>query len=221
MIILGIADIHGDISKIGEISHEISSADVVVLIGDLTHFGGQEDTRSVIDSIRQFNSQVLAVHGNCDPPAVADYLKEEGLSIHSRSIIRDGITFVGVGGSLPCPLTTPNELSEEDFERCLNEAVSSLQPGFPIVLVVHQPPFHTVADRANVGRHVGSRAIRSFIREHKPLLCLTGHIHEGAGMDTLEETTIVNPGPLWHGQYAYVKIVNCIDELEIREIHRE
>lgn len=51
-----------------------------------------------------------------------------------------------------------------------------------------------------------SRAVREAILEHKPVVCLTGHIHEGRGIDSLGRTTVLNPGPLRAGRYARVRM---------------
>lgn len=217
MIILAITDIHGHISEVDSISKEIAAADIVILTGDLTHFGGEQDIKAVIDPIRQLNPHILAIPGNCDHHEVDAYLAQEGMSIQRRSAVIDGIGFVGVGGSLPCPLATPIELSEDDFEAHLQEAASGLPVGMPMILVVHQPPYHTINDFANIRMHVGSRAIRRFVVEHNPIACFTGHIHEGIGIDTVGQTKVINPGPLWQGHYTYAKISDHIEELEIRD----
>ena len=218
MIVIALPDIHGEVSRVREISAELAEADVVLLVGDITHFGREREAQQVVDSIRRMNSQILAVSGNCDYPDVEDYLRREGLNIHRRSAVLDGVGFVGVGGSLTCPGRTPNEASEDDFEQYLAEAVSELPPGIPMILVAHQPPFETVNDMTNIGKHVGSKSIRGFIERHQPLICFTGHIHEGIGVDAIGETKTVNPGPFRNGQYACAEISDRVEELDIRSV---
>ncbi len=65
--------------------------------------------------------------------------------------------------------------------------------------VLHSPPFDTKCDLIHAGRHVGSRAIRSFVEARQPPLVLTGHIHESprtsfSYRDQLGLSTVVNPG---------------------------
>ena len=201
MIVLAIADIHGKISWLEKISEELSAADVILLIGDLTHFGREKEAGQVIKSIRKRSSRVFAVSGNCDYPEVENYLSKESLSLHRRNFVIDGIGITGVGGSLPCPVTTPNQFFESDFEQYLAESLSQLPPEIPMILVSHQPPFQTITDRITSGNHVGSRAVRRFIERYTPLICFTGHIHEGVGIDTIGTT-----------------ISDQIEELEIRDI---
>ncbi|MFQ5932395.1 MAG: hypothetical protein ACE5MM_08305 [Nitrospiraceae bacterium] len=82
--------------------------------------------------------------------------------------------------------------------------------------MTHQPPRETVTDRLRNGLHVGSESVRTFIKRMQPILCLTGHIHEGRGIDSIGRTTVVNPGPLWTGSYAYARVSRRAVEVEIR-----
>ena len=67
------------------------------------------------------------------------------------------------------------------------------------VAVVHAPPFNTYCDVLFDGRHIGSRALRSWIERNQPLMTLHGHIHESPKLsrsfcDRIGSTTVVNPG---------------------------
>ena len=216
MIVVALTDIHGDASRIGRFSNDISDADIVLLSGDLTHFGRRDEARGIIDTIRKWNDRILAVPGNCDYPEVGAYLTDEGINLDRRTVFIENTALIGVGGSLPCPGKTPNEFSEEEFERFLAEAASGLDPTTPSALVVHQPPFDTHADLVSDGRHVGSRSIRSFIDEYHPLICFAGHIHEAQGISTVSGTKVVNPGPAGSGNYTYGRIGDRVEQVEIR-----
>lgn len=216
MIIVTLADIHDDLEGLSAASEDLSAADVVLLVGDLTNFGRQDAASRVVRAIRKYNDGVLAVPGNCDYPEVDAYLRAEGINLHRRSVVVEGVAFVGIGGSLPCPGKTPNEFSEEDFDAFLVEAASTVHPYDPLVLVTHQPPRGTVADRVWNGLHVGSESVRAFVTRMQPVLCLTGHIHEGRGMDSIGRTRVVNPGPLSTGGYVYARVRRNAAEVEIR-----
>ncbi|MCP4757280.1 MAG: hypothetical protein GY866_40980 [Proteobacteria bacterium] len=219
MIILGITDIHGDNSKIEKIYPEIAAADLILLVGDLTNFGRGEEIREVLELVRCQNQRILAVVGNCDFPEADKTLTAEEVNIHGDCRIIAGKGFIGLGGSLATPSNaTPNEVSEEYLDRHLNQALAELPGNIPFVLVSHQPPFQTSADRIFNGLHVGSKSVRRFIEQYQPLACFTGHIHEGDGIDSIGETRIINPGPLFHGQYAYAEINREVANLEIRKI---
>jgi len=216
MNIVALTDIHGDTNQLTSVEGELSSADMVLLVGDITHFGRIEDAEKVIRSVRRFNDQVFAIAGNCDFPEVNDYLENEDIDLHGKCRSIKGISFIGIGGSLPCPGRTPNELSENAFSALLDRAVSGLTSEMPGILVSHQPPFGTLNDTVGGGDHVGSKAIRTFIEEREPVICFTGHIHEAAGTDHIGKTTVVNPGPFRGGSYAVAEVGAKLSLLEIR-----
>jgi Icc-related predicted phosphoesterase len=216
MIVIGLADVHGDASSVARILRSIEQMDLVVLSGDLTHFGGELQASRVIDTARRECDKVLAVSGNCDYPEVEEYLIQSGMTLHRRCVLQDGHAFIGISGSLPCPGGTPNEASEPDFRRWLNEARAGVPEGVPMILVAHQPPRDTVNDMIHGGMHVGSTAVREFIEEQQPLVCLTAHIHEGTGVDMVGETKVLNPGPVRDGLYAYLELSQEKHVVEIR-----
>ena len=89
---------------------------------------------------------------------------------------------------------------------------------FPLlILVSHTPPYDTSTDCLSFGQHVGSPAVRAFIEQYQPDVCLTGHIHESQAVDTIGKTVIVNPGALADG--GYVRIQRVKDKLEIALEH--
>ena len=206
MIVIGLADVHGDTSSAARTLRAIERIDLVVLSGDLTHFGKQAQAVRTVEAVRKECDEILAVSGNCDHPEVEDYLIRSGISLHRRCVLKDGYAFVGISGSLPCPGGTPNEASESEFRRWLREAAAAVPKEAPMILVAHQPPRDTVNDRIQSGIHVGSTAVRQFIEERQPLACLTAHIHEGSGIDTIGRTTILNPGPVREGRYAFLQL---------------
>jgi len=211
MKILALTDIHGKTGSAGAIADELAAADVVLLPGDLTMFGGRAETERVLDAVRVYNPNVLAVMGNCDYPEVEQLLTEDGLCLHRTHRVVDGVTFVGLGGSLPCPMPTLNEWSESEIADHLEAAYEGIDGSTPVVLVSHQPPSDTIVDLAGIGKHVGSAAVRHVIERRRPVLCFSGHIHEAQGVDRIGDTTLVNPGPFLDGRYAWVEIdeVGC------------
>jgi Icc-related predicted phosphoesterase len=214
MKLLVLSDIHGKIASLKSIAGELASADAVLVAGDITHFGGKDEMIAILDEIKKYSSSLHAVPGNCDPPGAAAALAESGVGIDRKTADVNGIAVAGIGGSLPCPGSTPNEFGEADFKQSLErEPFSSLEPG-AFIFVSHQPPFGTKVDKAWIGGHVGSREIRNFIETKKPVLCITGHIHESRGIDAIGETRIVNPGAFKSGNYAKIEM----EGMKVREI---
>lgn len=216
MRIAALTDIHAELEQLANAAADLAAADQVLLSGDLTDFGRRDAIVRVIDAVRRHNPNILAVPGNCDRAEVGAWLDEEGINLHGRHRVRDGVCFVGLGGSLPCPDHTPNELTDERMGELLAAAIRGAPKGLPLVGLFHQPPYGTVNDRV-VARHVGSRSIRTFIEEFQPLVCFTGHIHEGRGVDRIGKSCIANPGPLREGSWTVAEIAGA--DLVSCEIH--
>lgn len=217
MNILGLTDIHGKTGIFGLLAEKISQADLVILSGDITHFGNSRDTARIISYLSAINPNILAVTGNCDRPECEQYLADRGLSAFGISKEFQGIHFYGLSGSLPCPGRTPNEYSEEEYEAILSDV--KFPEGQPVIIISHQPPFNTLNDAVSANSHVGSRSIRNFIRRVKPVICFTGHIHEGVGIDFIGKSAIVNPGPAFTGGYTSALIEkDRVIRLEIKTI---
>lgn len=193
-------------------------ADLLLLVGDITHFRGIKEAEEIVNVLKQAEIPMLAVSGNCDFAEIDDYLIREGIGIHRRVISLGGITFVGMGGSLVWLGQSPNEFSEESYERFLSEIEKNLPLDGPLILVSHQPPFGTDTDLASNGKHTGSTSIRKFIEHYKPLICFTGHIHEAMGVDRISPTRIINSGPFFNGLYGYAEITDSVDTLAIKNL---
>jgi hypothetical protein len=118
----------------------------------------------------------------------------------------DDIYFLGIGGGAPGPFRTPFELTEEERQNLLENAYQSTSNPQHLVLVTHLPPRNTKVDVTHGGQHIGSRSVRMFVEERKPILVLCGHVHESSGVDKIGKTTVVNPGPATQGFCAIVNL---------------
>jgi Icc-related predicted phosphoesterase len=183
---------------------DIESADHIIITGDITNYGNDLDAESVLNRMLPVNNNIMAVAGNLDQPEVARYLEDAGISLHARGVMVDGLGIVGLGGSNFTPFNTPYEFSEEELGAFLAAGYEQLGEAEHHILVSHTPPVQTRTDRLMNGSHVGSKAVRSYIEEHQPLLCLCGHIHESAGQDNIGRTQVLNPGMLKDGGYIEV-----------------
>lgn len=202
MKIVLFTDIHGKTFFIKSLSEEIKSADLIVVCGDITHFGNAVSAKGVLDAFSRHNGRIIAVAGNCDLPEVESLFNSDEV----RTI--NGVNFVCLGGSLITPSRTPNEHYESYYEQKLADFELKLAGSkLPLILVSHQPPFGTINDKLPSGLNVGSKAVRRFIEKYQPLACFTGHIHEGMGCDYIGATKVINPGPFSEGFYASIQII--------------
>ncbi|NOK59998.1 MAG: metallophosphoesterase [Chloroflexi bacterium AL-W] len=218
MKLMALTDIHEDPSHLAHIADQLVAVDLIVLAGDLTNATGTIGATAVINALHQYNQHILAVPGNWDNDATAAYLDDEGINLDNRHIIIEGVAFAGAGGSLRSIVPTPNEYTEEELATTLDKVISGCNPTLPLVLVCHQPPINTHNDLTWTQLHVGSHAVRTFIENVQPIICFTGHIHEGVGIDMIGQTQVVNPGLLFNGGYAYAEIAPSHMHVECRHI---
>ncbi len=218
MNILHLTDIHGNKGQISNLAKWLESADVVILSGDITHFGRKSDTESIINEMEKYTKQMVCVTGNCDYPDVQSILEQRKYFLGNKIKIIQNFQFLGLSGSLPCPGSTPNEYSEDEYRYFIEQLKININRTHPVILVSHQPPHKTKNDKVMPGLHVGSKSIRKFIEEVQPLACFTGHIHEGKAVDYIGKTKIINPGPFKNGKFAWISIENNELHVELKKI---
>ncbi len=222
MRILALSDVHGAIDTTRRIIENESGYDVVVMSGDAAPYGAPRGAVKVLRKISELVSPrlLIAVPGNMDDPSAYEELQGSNGNIrivHGRSISVGDIVLVGVGGSPPTPFRTVFEMSEDEIARILEQAIHGVN-STNVVLISHAPPYKTKCDKVVTGLHVGSKAVRSFIEQKKPILCICGHIHESRAVDRIGSTIIVNPGPAMRGFYAVIEVSRGSVEAELKRI---
>lgn len=206
MRIVSFGDIHMSLQTIERLAPELEKADLVVVSGDLTNFGGREDAEQVLAATQRHARAVLAVSGNLDRPEVIDVLRERGISLHGESRRIGDLGIFGCGGSNLTPFHTPTEFTDEEIGALLDRGYSEVAEAPHVLMVCHTPPANTATDRILTGQHVGSPKVRTFIEQHQPEVCITGHVHESAGIDHIGRTTVVNAGAFRDGGYIVVSL---------------
>jgi uncharacterized protein len=205
MKIVSFGDVHmatGNLARMGEV---LRDTDLIIVSGDLTNFGGAEEARQVIDEVRRAAPRALALSGNLDKREVIPFLEEQGIALHGKGMVIGGIGIFGCGGSNITPFKTPTELSEDEIYRTLCAGYEPVRHHRPLLMICHTPPYETKCDRILNGRAVGSTGARRFIEEVSPEVCISGHIHESAGVDRIGATTVLNAGPFKDGGYIVVE----------------
>lgn len=218
MRIVSFGDIHMSVQTIERLAPELRAADLVILSGDLTNFGGCDAAAQVLAATRRHAPNVLAVSGNLDQLEVSDFLREQGVSLHGESRRCGELGIFGCGGSNRTPFHTPTELSDDEIGLLLERAYAGVADMPHLLMVCHTPPAHTMTDRISSGLHVGSPTVRAFIEEHQPDVCITGHIHESAGVDRIGRTVVINAGALRDGGYIVVDAASDGVRAELRRL---
>lgn len=173
-------------------------AEFAVCLGDITDFGTGEQAAEILS---RFPVKVYAIPGNCDPLDLPGKISSAAVDMHGRSAEINGRRFVGLGGSNITIFNTPFELEEEElYNRLKANACDGM------VLMTHAPSFG-ILDHIPSGASVGSPAIRRIVDEFRPILAMSGHIHEDVGVVEEDGTVFMNPGPAKEGYCAVVDIV--------------
>jgi Icc-related predicted phosphoesterase len=117
---------------------------------------------------------------------------------------------ISSGWSNPTPWHTYREEEEDKLRARLDAMIGQLRDPANCVFNLHAPPFGSTLDDVpelteNLtpklgGRSLvpaGSHAVHDVIMQHKPLLGLHGHIHEGKGAIRVGRTLCINPGSMY------------------------
>ncbi len=204
MKIVAFGDVHMATRNLERMGDVMRDCDLVILSGDLTNFGGPDQMRIVLDAVRRACPNILALPGNLDRRETIPFLEAEGIALHGKGRVIDGIGVFGCGGSNITPFKTPTELTEDEIYAALCAGYEQTGGKRPALMICHPPPINTKCDRILSGKSVGSAAARRFIEEFKPDICISGHIHESAGEDAIGQTRIFNAGPFKGGGYIVV-----------------
>lgn len=221
--ILVIADIHGEFEKFSKIIDKLSGRDfdLVICPGDFTDifnipegYSQMDIAELIVQKLLSLGKPLFCIPGNHEPYEIIDVFDEYNVNLHERTRKFNDFEFVGFGGAAT-PFNTKFEPTDEEIKQALERKTKEIKGRF--ILVTHNPPLGTNLDKVETGEHVGSKAIREFIEQRKPLLAISAHIHEAGGTDKLGSTTIFYPGVAYEGYYGLVEIGDEI-KCEIKKI---
>jgi Icc-related predicted phosphoesterase len=153
--------------------------------------------------------------GNDDEPALHDVLASSRIAVDAEDGVVDigeGCQMVSCGWSNITPWASPREMAEDKLEAHLDGVIAQLDDPSRAIFNFHVPPYNTQLDQAPVldatlkpvikggtmlVEPVGSKAVRTEIERHQPVLGLHGHIHESRGAARIGRTICINPGSVY------------------------
>ena len=187
--ILAIGDIHGDTGLVKRLAKKAKKEDVdiVILAGDFTW--AEQSTKNLIGPFIKEKKQVLLIPGNHESVATTDFLAEmypPTKNIHGYSFTKEDL---GIFGSGTVDWGIDGASSKELF-RILkkgNERVKNLKKK---IMVTHM---HPRGSKAEFSGFYGSSAVRKAIKEFKPDILISAHIHEAGGIqEKIGKTKVIN-----------------------------
>ena len=197
--ILLFSDIHGDFLAIKKLKQKAKSVDFCICAGDITNFS--KDIERVVKELNSFKKPIFFVPGNHEDESevfeIANRLFKSPNIVSVNNKLLEYNDFIIIGSEV-------NGFSREDerFELFTKLVTKELKNkkyhDKKIILVTHAPPYNTKLDPVSPGYHVGSKSVLDTIKILKPIIAVSGHIHEPAGAtQKIGKTLAVNAG--WNG----------------------
>ncbi len=160
--------------------------------------------REFMDFKKTYQCSISILGGNNDPKKLVqifDEAESNGIiqHLHKKVFVADDCMIAGYPFIAPTPFNFKYwEKPEKEIYKELKE-LSGKTDMTKTILVTHVPPKDTPLDIIWSGKHVGSSAVRRFIENYKPLLCMSGHIHEapkisGKWLYRIGKTVCINQG---------------------------
>ena len=151
-------------------------------------------------------------------------LENQDICVEKALTFHDGIGFAGSGGGTKFTGKTEFEREEDeclsDFDIVVNSVEQSGDESLwqSLVLVSHNPPVGEKIDSFDGVHHVGSQKFTDFIKEHKPLAVVCGHIHEGTAIERIGDTVVITPGSLGEAEtYAWLELAKTGDSWKVEK----
>jgi hypothetical protein len=183
--ILAAGDLHGSISVAKKLAEKGKKAkvDLVILAGDIYGYDGGKET--ILKPFQDANQKVVFIPGNCDFDEDAADLKKRAKCIHNKYVIYNDTGIAGIG--------SPNwklSLNNSDFskiEKNLKKMKTKKQ-----ILVSH---LHASGTKAEFSGIPGDIIIEKAVKQFKPDLLISAHIHEAEGLeDIIGKTKVIQVG---------------------------
>ncbi len=202
------SDIHSNLENVRKLKKQIlhNKIDLIVLGGDLTTEGLRKIAEDVVSELSF--TRLLALPGNMDSKEIEAFLKEKGINLHKKKVKLNGYTFIGLGYGKPVNTYYRLNIGELEAKKYLDKLYSGQEE--KVILVSHTPPFNSGLDLTNSGIKLGLRALRETIEQKKPLLCVSGHVHEARGIAEIGKTKCINTGALSQGNAVMVELNEVI-----------
>jgi uncharacterized protein len=193
MKFLTFTDVHSDFSIIKRLSKVAEADDItcIIICGDFTFMG--QNLRKVLEHFDKMPKPVYLIPGNHEEHTSFNEMVKsyDNITNCDRKSVKIGeYVLLGYGGGgFLLENDEYREIAREWYNKYKNEK---------IILLTHQPPYGTPLDNLSIG-HVGCKDIRRSLKRLLPIIALSGHIHESAGVCTeVDGVTILNPG--WDGK---------------------
>ncbi len=190
--ILAVGDIHGDTKFVERLAKKAKdeNVDLVILAGDLTFL--EKSTKNLIGPFIKEKKEVILIPGNHETMSTINTLTQiyEGTRhVHGYSVRKGEI---GIFGSGYEPSTGPFFIEDEEIFKMLKKGNEKIKDLRKKIMVTHAHPKGSVAEFSGFP---GSNAVKKAIKEFKPDILISAHIHEAGGLqEKIGKTKVIHVG---------------------------
>lgn len=186
--ILAAGDLHGDSAIAKKLANKAEKAnvDLVILAGDIT---GAIETKNLLKPFKDKGQKVVFVPGNWDESITAKFLSEQyGVkNIGDHYVKYENIGLFGIGSP-----DWEMSLNEEKTFKKLKKDFEKIKDLEKKIMVSH---IHAHGTKSELSGIPGSTALKRAIKEFKPDLFISAHIHEAEGVsEKIGKTRVISVG---------------------------
>jgi len=186
--ILAAGDLHGDSTIAKKLANKAKKekVDLIVLAGDIT---GAVETKNILKPFTEKGQKVVFVPGNWDTSEAAETLSHlYGIKNVGRHYVKYAdVGLFGIGS----PDWEMNLNEEKTFKKLKKdfERIKDLEKK---IMVSH---IHAAKTKSEFSGIPGSTALKKAIKEFKPDLFISAHIHEAEGLqEKVGKTKVISVG---------------------------
>lgn len=202
MRIAAVGDIHVNRSSSGAHQHWLAqaqeAADVLLLVGDLTDYGTEDESKVLTKELSSFRKPIIAVLGNHDfesgtPDVVRCALEDAGVVVLDGEAHEiDGVGFAGVKGFAGgfgrralAPWGEPmiKQFVQEGIDEALKleGAMNRLRTRRKVVLLHYAPIHQTIEGEPEaIAPFLGSTRLEEVCDRFRASVIFHGHAHSGS-----------------------------------------
>jgi len=190
--ILAIGDLHGDQNLVKRLAKRAKdeNVDLVIIAGDLTWL--EQSTKNLIGPFVKEHKEVLLIPGNHETMPTIRTLTEsypKTRHLHGYSVRKNDIGIFGAGYESS---TGPFCLEDEEIFKILKKGNDNIKYLKKKIMVTHAHPRGSIAEFSGFP---GSKAVTKAIKEFKPDILISAHIHEAGGLqEKIGKTTVLHVG---------------------------
>lgn len=186
--ILAIGDIHGDTKLVEKLAKKAKdeNVDVIIIAGDLTMF--EHSTKNLIGPFIKENKEVILIPGNHESMSTIKTLTEiypKTRHLHGYSIRREDLGIFGAGYD---STVGPFWIEDEEIFKTLKKGNENIKDLKKKIMVTHTNPANSISEFSGVE---GSKAVERAIKEFKPDIHISAHVHPAGGLQEKIGDTIV------------------------------